>query len=420
MATKVFRGTATAVAQVSTVQITADDNATSYRVTIGGVTVSVMGSGTGVNDTAAALQAALAASTHPYFTAITWTVATDTVTGTALIAGCPFVAASSVSGGTGTIGAVATPTASAGPNHLDTADNWSSGTVPANSDVLIFPQGCPNVCWGLDLTSLTGVEVLIEEGAGNIGLDSDQFATNAAATSYSSTRKTEYREDYLKSPFASVVIGQPVTNAVSWTSARVKVENTITTASTIEVVSGPTSSADDPKPAVQLLAADADVDVYVRAGPGGVGLGVDVPGETGTFGDVVITSESGSTKVSSGGGVTLTSWKQRGGTNAIKPAGTITTVQVDGGALTVEGDQAVTTLEVNGGTCYANHDASGADIVTANLNGGTLDMTAQGAAQTVTTVNMEPGATFKWDPESVTVTTFNEASEAGVRTLVAS
>ncbi|MGH2437495.1 MAG: hypothetical protein ACRDFA_10920, partial [bacterium] len=87
MATKRWLGTAVAVAQISTVTITAYDIATSYKVTIGGVTVSVVGQGGTTTTTATALKNALAASTHPYFDGITWTSATNVVTGTADVAG---------------------------------------------------------------------------------------------------------------------------------------------------------------------------------------------------------------------------------------------------------------------------------------------------------------------------------------------
>lgn len=90
MATKRWRGTATAVKQVSTTTITVFDAATTYTVTIGGVAVNQVGT-TDANTTATNLKNALAASTHPYFTAIVWTSATNVVTATAVTAGVPFV-----------------------------------------------------------------------------------------------------------------------------------------------------------------------------------------------------------------------------------------------------------------------------------------------------------------------------------------
>ena len=149
MATTYWLGTATAVAQVDTVQITADDAATTYILTVGGKTITTAGSGTGVNDTATALKDAWNASTVAYFTGVTATSSTDTVTLTADTAGVPFTAASSVTGGTGTIGSVTSSTANAGPNAWDTAENWSGGSVPTGSDDVIIADTSTNICWGL-------------------------------------------------------------------------------------------------------------------------------------------------------------------------------------------------------------------------------------------------------------------------------
>ena len=99
MATRIWRGDAVDIAQVVTVQVTADDSSTTYTITINNKDVSVAGSGVDVDTTAAALQAALDASTIPEFAEVTWTVATDTITGTADTAGKPFTATSSATGG---------------------------------------------------------------------------------------------------------------------------------------------------------------------------------------------------------------------------------------------------------------------------------------------------------------------------------
>lgn len=133
MANNVWRGDAQAVAQVVTVVVTADDAATTYTITINSKTVSVLGAGTGVNDTATALQEALAASTIPEFQEVTWTVSTATITGTASTPGVPFTATSSVSGGTGTIGSVTQTVANSGPNVWSTPANWTLGYVPQST-----------------------------------------------------------------------------------------------------------------------------------------------------------------------------------------------------------------------------------------------------------------------------------------------
>jgi hypothetical protein len=98
MATKYWLGTATAVAQVDTVQITAYDVTTTYTLTVGGVDVETLGV-TDATGTATALAAAWNTSTHAYFTGVTASSTTDTVTLTADVAGVEFTAASSVTGG---------------------------------------------------------------------------------------------------------------------------------------------------------------------------------------------------------------------------------------------------------------------------------------------------------------------------------
>jgi hypothetical protein len=156
MGTVYFTGKAAAVAQVGTVQITGMDGTpanTTYILTVGGQTVSAVGD-TDADTTAAALAAAWNASTHVYFTGITASATTDTITLTADTAGVPFVAVSSVSGGTGTIGAYSATTASAGPNDWSTAANWSGGAVPVNDDDVILNASGVNICWGLDQSAV--------------------------------------------------------------------------------------------------------------------------------------------------------------------------------------------------------------------------------------------------------------------------
>ena len=88
-------GGAVAVAQVVTVALTAYDGATTYKLTVGGVVVSAVGTGGTTTTAAAALAAAWNASTHSYFTGITANNnSSATVTLTADTAGVPFTVAS--------------------------------------------------------------------------------------------------------------------------------------------------------------------------------------------------------------------------------------------------------------------------------------------------------------------------------------
>ena len=154
MATLFWRGDAPAVAQVSTVAITAYDVATTYKLTINGKTVSVVGSGGTTTTVATALAAAWNASTIPEFAEVTASSSTNTITLTADTAGVPFTATSSVSGGTGTIGSVTGSVANSGPNCWDTAANWSTGAIPVDADTVIFRNNAVDCLYGIDQTGI--------------------------------------------------------------------------------------------------------------------------------------------------------------------------------------------------------------------------------------------------------------------------
>src|SRR5437870_1231320 len=106
MATNRFTGGASAIAQVSTVTITADDVTTTYKLTINGKVISTLGTGVSTTATAAALAAAWAASTAGEALEVVATSSVAVVTLTGKSDGTPFTVTSSVSGGAGTIGAV--------------------------------------------------------------------------------------------------------------------------------------------------------------------------------------------------------------------------------------------------------------------------------------------------------------------------
>lgn len=412
MATLYWEPKALTVAQVVTVQITADDAATTYTITIGGVTVSVAGSGTGVNDTATALAAALDASTHPYFgaasTLISWAAATDTVTGTSDVAGVPFVASSSVTGGTGTIGAVTTTTAATGPNFWDNADNWSTGAVPVSSDTVYVRGSAIPIAWGLDQSAVDLAALFWDlTYIGKLGLRRDSFAINADATDFDTT-VPEYRQGYLKIGYDACDIGLQRGPGTANGSTRLKIDNDRAAASETRIHST-ASTGENNKAAVLLLAANANADVEVRSAPGGVGLATDEPGETSTFGDITITDTTTTSSVYCGEGVTLSNWTQRGGQNELAAAADITSVTVDGGTLKLDGgDYTVTTCNHNGGTTTDNHRDATALITTLNLNGGTIDFSKRRIeTRTVATVVYE-GGTLKADFDTLAITTNTE------------
>lgn len=411
MATKFWEGKAAAVKQTATVQVTADDAATTYSITIGGVSISVAGSGTGVNDTATALHTALTGATHPYFAAIDWTLSTDTITATAGTAGVPFTASSSATGGTGTIGAVTAGTANVSPNDWADGDNWSDGSVPANGDTVYVKDTDVSISWNLDQNTLDLVALIIEQSfTGTIGLRSSAFATSSDGVTVDADA-TEYRDTYLKLGADTIDIGQHLGPGEPTGSTRIKVHNNEAGASTL-TVHNTAATGEGTKPAVLYLSDNASADVDIRKAPGGFGYAADAPGETSNA-DAIIVSETGNeATVFVGEGVDYATFEQRGGTNTIDITAAAATVDitVHGGELTIEGLGAIDQLNVyDAGQVIDNHSVSSGDnITTVTVDGETalLDWTQAGQARQVGTTNWRRGSiSADWD--DLTLTTLN-------------
>lgn len=105
---------AVSVRQVSTITLTAYDAATTYKVTIGGVDVTQVGTGGTLSQLAATFATTLNNSADGNFAPITWSSSGAVITGKHDTGGTAFTPTTSVSGGTGTIGAPALVTASTG------------------------------------------------------------------------------------------------------------------------------------------------------------------------------------------------------------------------------------------------------------------------------------------------------------------
>jgi len=164
-------GVTTSVAKIVTIVITGMSGTpadTTYTITVtneadGTYTVSVAGV-TSVNATATALAAAWNAATTAFCTGITASVAAATVTLTADTAGVPFYVASSVTGGTGTIGAATTTTVNAGPKDYNSAENWSTSAVPTTSESVVIPAGSGAILYGLDQSAISINGFRVENG----------------------------------------------------------------------------------------------------------------------------------------------------------------------------------------------------------------------------------------------------------------
>jgi hypothetical protein len=409
MATNYWKGGAAAVAQVATVEITGYDAGTTYKLTVGGIVVSVVGSGGTPTTVATALAAAWNASTHPYIAAVTAAPNAAVITLTADTAGVPFTATASVTGAAGTIGAVTAVTAASGPNDYSTAANWSLGAVPVATNDVVFENYDDDICWGLDQSAVQLHTLRIDKTfTGRIGLDRTQFATSSNGRTFSTTSVPEYRGDYLQVDVEDAhacTIGENLSASSAAGSQRIKL-NFGASAVIVTIISAASSSVDASLPAIRFKFNSATAALYVRSAAGGVGIAVDVPGETSTIGSVTISDTTSTSRVFFGAGVSPTTYLQEGGNNVLQSAATVTAVTANSGTLRIEGDFTITTLTVAGdAVVYDNHIKTAGNANTAvALNGGTLDATQSSVARTWAALAIAPGAELDSDPSVLTIT----------------
>ena len=397
MANLYWIGKAPAVAQVTSAQITAYDAGTTYSITIGGVVISTAGTGGSEATTATALAALLNASTHPYFSAITWSANTDTITGTADTAGVPFTFTSGASGGTGTFAAASTSTANSGPNDWSTAANWSTGAVPANSDHVRIEDSAVDILWGLSQSGVTLASLNVGLSfSGKLGLPAGSFA--ASATSVNTT-VLEYRTTYLAISAGLVNIGYHYGAGNPGGSTRIKI-NTGTNATAITVHQSSAQPAEANLKTVRLLGTHADNTLHVLGGS--VSVASDIPFETSQFDEITIAEGTGNVLI--GAGVTLGTAAKRGGSLAIGCSATnlhndagdtvtfgtaaFTTLRCRSGQVIHAGSGAVGTLQVFGGTVRFNSEGV---ITSATVAGGTLDFAADPRHKEVTALAFTSG-----------------------------
>ncbi len=376
MTTVRWRGDAPAVAQVSTVQVTAYAVGTTYLLTINGKSITTIAAGS-VNATATALAAAWNASSIPEFSEVTASATTDTVTLTADTAGKPFIVSKSVSGSTGTMGSVTAVTASAGPNDWSTALNWSAGAVPVSTDDVYIENTSVDILYGLDqnAVTLTSLNIALSY-TGKIGLP--DYSTSGGSTYY------EYRVKSLTISATACKIGYGDGQG----SGRIRI-NLGSNASAV-YVSGTGSSADQGIPALLIQGSHASNTLDATQGTIGLAIGV---GETAQFPIIRIGSESSpSTDVTliSGSGVTLGTIKQSGGNVTVASA--VTTWTKTGGNSTQTDTATLGTLTQDG---QATHFWQSSGTLTAGTIRGeqsVLDCSRDLRTRTATNLTVTGGA----------------------------
>ena len=405
-------GLATAVAQVADATFGTYDVTTTRSITIGGVTISAADSGGTLTTALDALKVLLNASTHPYFSGITWTSDATKIYGTADTAGVPFVFLAAVNGGTGTCSNTFTiTTAAAGPHNFQSAANWSDSTVPVSNDRVVYANGAVDCIWGLDNASvaLDGLEIH-KSYTGKIGLPHDRFTTTEDGET-TNTTYAEYRAHYLAIEVTQAdglcEIGKQVASGTFAGSRRIKLDLG-SNAATVHVLGTAAASADSGQPAVRLKANDSATIINIHAAPGGVGIAAESVSDTSVVATINVFGTASTTRVSVGSGCTLTTFTQAGGNNVLNAAATITTVTASGGVLRIEGDFTITTLNATGATIIDNHYKTGGNAVTtANISGGLVDTAQNATARTWNQTNLSKGGKLKRDPAVLTLTTLS-------------
>lgn len=359
-----WRGDAVAVAQVRTVQLTAYDAATTYTITIGTKTVSVVGTGGSTTTAATALAAALNASTIPEFAEVTWSSSTSYIIGTADTAGKPFTFTASVTGGTGTVGSVSDTTPNAGPN-VWAAANFSGGVAPGAGDDVWFKDNAVSVLYGLDQSAVAALGSLnfLATYTGLVGLP--LMNTDGTLSYY------EYRPRSLIHKTDVLKIG----DGQGTGSGRIRV-NVLAANDTVITVFSTGQSVDPNARAVHIIGGDSASLLTVLSGSVDVALD---GGSTAEFATIT-TQRNADVRISSGVTVaTLNAWgqskviidcaattiTQRDGSTVKKGAGNVTTVLLEAGCtLDLQAALTVTALTAQGGSVLNLENGAGTVTLT--------------------------------------------------------
>lgn len=412
-------GGAPAVAQISKATVGGTLAGETFQIMINGEVIAEhTDSTTVIADTVAALVAAFNLSDCPYADGII--AATDDspdVVLTSEVDGMPFVVTLNTPGASATF-VLTTPTASAGPNHWDTAKNWSANAVPAAGDFLTVDDPGARILWGLDQNAIEVARLNLSNFT-MIGLRRDVFVTSADGSTWSADRP-EYRNDWLDIGWTNADVGQQA-GAGAPSIGRLKLRQHKTATQKLEVWNLGNASIDPDMPAMRYatsgLTAGSATHVTVRLAAGGIGFGVDDPNQECHMGDVRIMGNTTLVYAFSidkdAGKLTWDEWVQEAGISRITVGDIITgdfnKIVANGGTMYLNLWDVLTQLDVNNGALVYDNSviAVGTEITTVNLNrGGTLSMVGSRAAKTYATLNQEKGSTLVRN-DKLTVTTWN-------------
>lgn len=397
MATKRWVGNSQAVADTYVVAVSGTVISQVYSAIINGKSISYSASGTDVvSDVLNGIVNAWNASSISEFSELTALAlptsgppyTSATITGDT--AGVPAVITYATTGGA--TFSITNTTPATGPNFFNVAANWSTNTVPANSDVLIFDDGNVDCLYGIN-SALTGVTLIVQNAySGKIGLP---LLNRTKVVPY-----YEYRPTFLTLAGGTVTI-----NALNLQRCNLAFG---ANATTIRVLNTSTNRLDIQTPIVLIIGGDGSSELDITKGD------VATAFYQGTTASFTVAKSSYATQAASdanlycGSGTTLTTLNVNGGNIKIQCNVTTITANAAGGIITLIDAAAVTTINMNAGTLNANSTGT---IGTLNLYGSAY-VTFDGDPRAKTITN--PIAAFS---QNVTITDTQKSVNSGTLTI---
>lgn len=346
----------------------------SFTITVHGKTQTFVATAGTVANVTAGLVALLNASLDGEFQAIVWTDNVTSILATSSIQGRPFTQTSGATGGTATL-VTATTTANSSSEDINTAANYSGGSLPVANDTLFFDDGTTDQSALYSLGSLSAVTLtalnILPGFAGGIGLP--EINNNG-------TPFAEYLATYFAISATTVNVGGLGTGTGA---GRIKL-NVGSVASTLNVYSTGGALEGD-KPAMLWKGTNAANVANIHGGSVGIAF---FGGELAT----VATMRVNGGNVICGAGTTLTT-VTLDNTGVLDTSSAMTTCTVIGGTLTHRAG-AVTTMTIAGGTVNL---LSNGTISTLVVGPGVLDLSGDTSPVTISAATFYPGAVIN-DP----------------------
>lgn len=388
MSSKAFLGTAPAVAQVTDYTFGGTWEADDIVIPLIGTKSASIAAGSTVTNTAVdnvvTAWNALSSTTYQEFAEITASRSSSNLRLTGDTAGKPFTETNTTTEANGgaadaqTIAAASAVTACSGPNHWDTAANWTTAATPVNSDDITLENSTVDILYGLAQSAVALASLSIYMTfTGDIGLP----RTNADGTEYA-----EYRATYLAIGATTINVGLGEGTG----SERIKIDSGTAVVTLNQFNSG--AAAETGIEAVLWKGTHVWNVVNVYAGTLGVAR---FSGETAVIATLRV---QGTAQVYCGSGVTLTDITI-GDSSRLRIASAFTTLSMTGPAFClIEGSGAAAAISVDDGTVDYRSSGTISDLSVAS--GATIDFSNDDRPKIVTDCTAYAGATIN-DPDGV-------------------